>query len=85
MVIDDGGGAAPPPASLAKETAKYSGAFRAVDETTGAPIAGLPYRIELPDGSTVRGVTDDDGHTACITSDNADTIKLSWEADASDE
>jgi uncharacterized Zn-binding protein involved in type VI secretion len=88
MVIDDSGGAARPPASLAqaaKEPAKYSGAFRAVDETTGAPIAGLPYRIELPDGSTIRGVTDDDGNTERVTSDHADTIKLYWEAEASDE
>jgi uncharacterized Zn-binding protein involved in type VI secretion len=91
MVIDDGGGDAtppPPPASLAQaaeESAKYSGAFRAVDETTGEPIAGLPYRIELPNGSIVRGVTDEDGNTECITSDKADTIKLYWEAEASDE
>lgn len=94
MVIDDGGGSggttdsAPAPANSvapAKQQAPYSGAFRAVDDTTGQPVAGLPYHIELPDGRTVRGVTDEDGHTQHVSSDNPETVKLYWETEASDE
>jgi uncharacterized Zn-binding protein involved in type VI secretion len=90
MVIDDGGGgsaAAPASAAapVAKDRAQYSGAFRAVDETTGQPVAGLPYRIELPDGRTVRGVTDETGHTQHVSSNSPDTVKLYWETEASDE
>jgi len=52
MVIDDGsGGGTSASAAAARadgERGRYSGAFRAVDETTGQPVAGLPYRIELP-------------------------------------
>ncbi|MYM74612.1 PAAR domain-containing protein [Duganella sp. FT134W] len=90
MVIDDGGGGggAVPASSAApvtKDRAQYSGAFRAVDETTGQPVAGLPYRIELPDGRTVRGVTDETGHTQHVSSNSPDTVKLYWETEASDE
>lgn len=92
MVIDDGGGgagrAASPAnsaASAAEQPAPYSGAFRAIDEATGEPVAGLPYRIELPDGRTVRGVTDKDGNTQYVSSDNPDTVKLYWETEATDE
>lgn len=94
MLIDDAGGgenaaasplAAAAAAASSEQRGKYSGAFRAVDEHSGEPVAGLPYRIELPDGRTVRGVTDADGHTQHVSSDNPDTIKLYWEAEASDE
>lgn len=90
MVIDDGGGgstkaAASAAAPVAKDRAQYSGAFRAVDETTGQPVAGLPYRIELPDGRTVRGVTDETGHTQHVSSNSPDTVRLYWETEASDE
>jgi uncharacterized Zn-binding protein involved in type VI secretion len=87
MVIDDGGASssAPPPADAAAASAHagtYRGAFRAVDATTGQPVAGLPYRIELADGRTVRGVTDDDGHTQQVSSDSPDMVKLYWETEA---
>lgn len=89
MVIDDGGGGGAVPASSAapvtQDRAQYSGACRAVDETTGQPVAGLPYRIELPDGRTVRGVTDETGHTQHVSSNSPDTVKLYWETEASDE
>ncbi|WP_229260489.1 PAAR domain-containing protein [Duganella alba] len=90
MVIDDGGGgsaAAPSSAAapVAKDRAQYSGAFRAVDETTGQPVAGLPYRIELPDGSIVRGVTDQDGYTQHVSSHTPDTVHLYWETEIHDD
>nr|WP_315251837.1 PAAR domain-containing protein [uncultured Duganella sp.] len=91
MLIDDAGGgenAAASPLGVAspdEQRGKYSGAFRAVDEHSGESVAGLPYRIELPDGRTVRGVTDKDGLTSHVSSDTPDTVKLYWEAEASDE
>jgi uncharacterized Zn-binding protein involved in type VI secretion len=89
MVIDDGsGGGTSASAAAARadgERGRYSGAFRAVDETTGQPVAGLPYRIELPDGRTVRGVTNETGHTQHVSSNSPDTVKLYWETEASDE
>lgn len=94
MLIDDGGGsggaataAEATAAGVAATTAasQYSGAFRAVDEQTGQPVAGLPYRIELSDGSTLRGVTDSDGNTERVSSNDPATAKLYWEAEANDE
>lgn len=92
MLIDDAGGgrgaaadASPLAAASSEQRGQYSGAFRAVDERSGEPVAGLPYRIELPDGRTVRGVTDKDGLTRHVSSDTPDTVKLYWEAEASDE
>ncbi|WP_229257679.1 PAAR domain-containing protein [Duganella margarita] len=88
MVIDDGGGGAVPASSAApvtKDRAQYSGAFRAVDEITGQPVAGLPYRIELPDGSIVRGVTDQDGYTQHVSSHTPDTVHLYWETEIHDD
>jgi hypothetical protein len=77
-------GHSPAAAPAAPGSGHYRGAFRAVDERSGEAVAGLSYRIELPDGRTVRGVTDADGHTQQISSDTPDTIKLYWEAEAGD-
>lgn len=89
MFIDDSGGAeAATPvqnATASEATGQYGGAFRAVDEHTGEPVAGLPYRLELPDGRILRGVTGADGHTQHVSSASPDSIKLYWEAEASDE
>lgn len=89
MLIDDGGdgGGGVAAANVAAATAakQYTGAFRAVDEQTGQPVAGLPYRIELPDGSTVRGITDNDGNTQRVSSTDPATIKLYWEAEANND
>jgi uncharacterized Zn-binding protein involved in type VI secretion len=96
MLIDDGGGSGSgsggSKSAVAEQAtagnpanAQHSGAFRAVDEKTGQAIAGLPYRIELPDGRTLRGVTDDDGHTQRVTSAHPDTVKLYWETEDRDD
>jgi uncharacterized Zn-binding protein involved in type VI secretion len=92
MVIDDGGGDAgstsasgPSAATADGARGRYSGAFRAVDETTGQPVASLPYRIELPDGRTVRGVTDEDGYTQHVSSHTPDTVHLYWETEIHDD
>jgi type VI secretion system secreted protein VgrG len=41
--------------------------FQAVDDATGKPVADLPYRIELQDGTILRGRTDAEGHTCIVT------------------
>lgn len=91
MEIDDGGGASQGATGDAESKADqhaaaatgYGGSFRAVDEQTGQAIAGLPYRIVLADGRTLRGVTDKNGHTECVTGSDPATATLYWEAVAS--
>ncbi|WP_395403489.1 PAAR domain-containing protein [Pseudoduganella sp. UC29_106] len=90
MVIDAGGGggggssdsavsSAPGQVAAAESDEVYSGAFRAVDESTGEPVAGLPYRIELSDGRILRGVTDAGGYTQRVSHHEALTMSLHWE------
>jgi uncharacterized Zn-binding protein involved in type VI secretion len=65
--------------AAAESAEVFSGAFRAVDESTGNPIAGLPYRIELSDGRTLHGKTDADGYTERVSHHEALTMSLHWE------
>lgn len=60
-----------------------AGSFRAVDRTTGKPIPHMPYRIELPDGFALRGMTDADGYTERVSGHDPVTVKLHWEGDES--
>lgn len=86
-VEGDGGGAsgkaatAPATAAARDSDAAYRGAFRAVDEDSGEPIAGLPYRIDLPDGSSLRGVTGADGRTEPVLHHDPATVTLHWETE----
>lgn len=82
MTIDDRSEAlaGATPAAVAPATPPAnSGTFRAVDAQTGMPVADVPYRIELPDGSVRRGVTDADGYTERVTGHDPATVKLHWE------
>lgn len=65
--------------------AGYSGRFRAVDDRTGAPVADLPYFVELPDGQRIRGATDDEGYTELFSSDVPAEVRLHWISDRSPE
>jgi uncharacterized Zn-binding protein involved in type VI secretion len=83
MMIDDrneadGQAVAAPPQALAPS---YSAAFSAVDKETGQPKAGVRYRIELQDGTIIRGATDADGNTQRLSSGDAQTARLVWETD----
>ena len=91
MMIDDqseaeasaGAVAAEAPASAASAAqagASNVGSFRAVDEHTGQPLSNLPYRIELPDGSALRGLTNADGYTERVTGHDPATVRLHWES-----
>lgn len=82
--IQSGGGGSPAAAALSKAPAaapssRFDEQFRAVDEKSGKPVAGLPYRIELEDGSQVRGVTDAEGHTQRVSTPSPQNLKLFWE------
>ena len=85
MTVDGtGGGAGGAAAAAVADSAgggAYRGAFRAVDEHTGEPIAGLPYRIDLPDGSSLRGVTGADGRTEPVLHHDPATVTLHWETE----
>ncbi|MYM29477.1 PAAR domain-containing protein [Duganella sp. CY15W] len=94
MVVDDGGSddgqcndrqGEAQGAVTGGQQGQYSGAFRAVDERTGQPVSGRPYRIELADGSVIRGKTGQDGNTQRVTSSHPDTVKLYWETESYDE
>lgn len=52
--------------------------FRAVDKQSGEPIVGLPYCVELQDGSVLSGVTDEHGKTQRIAGADPEKIKVIW-------
>ncbi len=86
MMIDDRSEsetsrAAAAAAAAAEAARSHIGSFRAVDEHTGEPLAGMRYRIALPDGSSLRGVTNADGYTERVTGHDPATVKLHWESD----
>lgn len=66
------------PSGNAAPPSTHHGSFRAVD-AYGRPVAGMPYRIELPDGSVVRGMTGEDGYTQQVSAQSAATAALHWE------
>jgi len=80
MMIDDRSEAeAAAAASAAAAVPTNAGAFRAVDKQTGTPVPDMPYRIELPDGSVLRGVTNANGYTERVTGHDRATLRLHWE------
>lgn len=85
----DWGGAAKGQASLpvlpTSALEIFDEAFRAVDESTGLPVHGIPYRIELADGSAVFGLTDENGRTQRVRTTTPQPLKLFWIDAASDE
>ena len=87
MTIDDGSKVASTAAAVtpsATATADFGGAFRVLDEATGAPCPNVRYRIVLSDGRTLQGVTGANGDTAHLTALDRATAKLYWDADALD-
>jgi uncharacterized Zn-binding protein involved in type VI secretion len=65
-------------AKTAASKAAFKGAFRALDRN-GKPVQGEHYRIELADGSSVRGATDAEGYTAPVDGQDPASLKLFWE------
>ncbi len=68
--------------SAAPAIAQFDEAIQALDKSTNKPIPGLPYRIEMSDGTILRGVTDSNGMTMRpVTGQQAIVLKLFWETD----
>jgi type VI secretion system secreted protein VgrG len=59
--------------------------LRAIDETSGEPIANLPYEIHLEDGTVVAGRTNEDGTTERIVTADATSLKVFWNTEIKDE
>jgi type VI secretion system secreted protein VgrG len=55
--------------------------LRAVDLTNGKPLADLPYRIELKDGTVFSGRTDIDGRTEQVATADPMALKVLWNAE----
>ncbi|MFS2003009.1 type VI secretion system Vgr family protein [Duganella sp. CT11-25] len=56
----------------------YQERLRAVDSVSGKPVTGLPYTLQLADGSEIKGVTDDLGQTEQIKTADMQTVKVFW-------
>jgi type VI secretion system secreted protein VgrG len=56
----------------------YKERLRAVDSVSGKPVPGLPYTLQLADGSEIKGVTDDLGQTEQIKTADMQTVKVFW-------
>ncbi|HJV25911.1 MAG TPA: type VI secretion system Vgr family protein [Aromatoleum sp.] len=57
----------------------YTEQFKAVDSMTGQPMPDLPYRVELADGTVLRGITDKKGLTQQIATADPQNLRLYWE------
>lgn len=75
VIIGQSGGGAPF-SGLLPMPVHFTDKMRVVDESSGEPIANLPYTIQRADGSLERGVTDASGFTHAVSSHVAETIKL---------
>jgi type VI secretion system secreted protein VgrG len=67
-------GAPTPAMPQAKEP--FSEQFVVRDKHTGEPMIYTPYRIEMPDGEVIRGVTDSDGRTVRVSAKSMQNVKL---------
>ena len=52
--------------------------FRAVDEKSGEPVEGLPYRITLSNGAIYSGSTDAEGYTTLVTTLEPEDAEVEW-------
>ena len=60
--------------------------FLVRDQATGAPVAGVPYRLTLESGKALEGVTSATGLTQTISADSAltATLEVPYYGDSSD-
>lgn len=56
--------------------------FRIIN-SDGTPVAGLPFRLEVSDGTTVTGTTSADGLTKLVSADSAKNVQLRFHIDRS--
>jgi type VI secretion system secreted protein VgrG len=80
--FDGGAKSAPAIAKLPDSRLKlFHQTLRAVDAHSGAPVANVPYKIEMQDGTILTGHTDADGHTQKLATADPMKVKVSWYAD----
>lgn len=63
-------------ANRRESAAAYTGAFVIRNKHTGWPIPHITYRLKLPDGTLVDGVTDDSGLTNRITAETRQVAQV---------
>ena len=63
----------------------YHQTLRAVDAHSGAPVANVPYKIELQDGTILTGRTDEEGLTQKLATADPMKVKVSWYADINEQ
>ncbi|RAF00620.1 PAAR domain-containing protein [Burkholderia multivorans] len=61
---------------LAQNNGSNRGRFQVVDDNTRQPIANYPYTITSADGKIVQGVTDADGCTDWLSSEQASSLSF---------
>lgn len=64
--------------AVARHAARYKAQFRAVEDATGKPVAGQPYRIELANGTSRTGCTDESGLTDIVSTAAPEEVWLTW-------
>ncbi len=57
---------------------RYFERLRAIDVTSGNPIAGLDYVFKLGDGTLLRGVTDEHGRTEQVSTAEMQEVQVFW-------
>ncbi len=80
----DGAGAEAGATASASAAPVYDEAVQAIDQASGNPVVGLHYRVEMPDGSVLRGVTDADGKTMRVATRGSVPLTLFWGDDPED-
>lgn len=76
--VSPGGGTAQQLNPSAAQSPRFHEQYRAVDAATGMPISGQAYRIDLEDGTFISGLTDADGLTQRISTQQPEEVRLTW-------
>ena len=71
-----GGSASHDGFSAPKAKPLYDEQFVLTDELSGQPLAFTSYRIEMPDGTSVQGMTDAHGRATRVHTKSAQTLKF---------
>ncbi len=57
---------------------RYDQQVQALDEITGEPVAELPYKLSTASGDVHYGVTDAEGRTLRVATEQAEAIEVEW-------
>ena len=74
-----GGSATPALSALPDSRAKlFDRQVKLVNELTGEPMAGVPYKAVTSDGDTHYGTTDENGLTMLVSTVNSQSVDFYW-------